>query len=96
MAVDQGMIDYYGDDLDDVLKSTAVLMSDIFENSKLKESVSVSLVDIIRLPYDPSVGADVPGTDDDGKNGPMMLLSFCEYVKNNSSKKYDAAMYVTR
>lgn len=89
------MVEYYGAEVDDLVKANAYLLSDVYQNSKLKQSISVSLVDIIRLPYDPNVGVDVPGTDD-GKNVEKMLNAFCAYMKTNSSLKYDAAMLMTR
>lgn len=95
IAVDPGMVEYYGVELDDVVKSSAYLFSDIYQNSNLKQSISVSLVDIIRLPFDPTVGVDVPGTDG-GKSGEKMHKTFCEFMKTSSIMKYDAAMLITR
>lgn len=96
IAVDQGMVDYYGEDLEDIVKSTTYLLSDVYEKSNLDQSITVSLAEIIRLPFEPSEGADSPGAKDDGKNGGTMLGKFCDYVKGNMSIKYDAAMYITR
>lgn len=93
IAVDKGMVDYYGDELDDVVKSNAVLISDIYEKSNLKQSISVSLVEIIRLPVDLS-GGPLAGTN--GVDAQKLLTNFCEYVMKNSSVKYDAAMLITR
>lgn len=63
VAVDQAMVDKYGDELDDVIMSAMSLASNVYENSNLKHSISISLADIIRLPFDPTEGADSPGTD---------------------------------
>lgn len=96
VAVDQGMIEHYGDDLDDVIKSSVYLQSLVYERSNLKQKVSLSLAEIVRLPFEPSEDADSPGAKDGGKNGGTMLGKFCDYVEGNSSIKYDTAMYITR
>lgn len=63
VAIDQTMMDYYGNDVENVVMSIISAASNVYENSNLKQSVSISLSDIIRLPFDPTEGADMPGTD---------------------------------
>lgn len=56
------MNDYYGDELDDMIMSAMSLASNVYEKSNLKQSMSVSLADIIHLPFDPTEGTDLPDT----------------------------------
>lgn len=63
VAIDQTMMDYYGNDVENVVMSIISAASNVYENSNLKQSVSISLSDIIRMPFDPTEGADMPGTD---------------------------------
>lgn len=73
VAVDQPMIDYYGDELYDVVMSVIDLASNVYKNSNLKQSMSVSLAEVIRLPFDPTEGTDLPGT-----NGGMCIQIIVE------------------
>lgn len=93
VAVDQGMVDYYGDELYDVILTAMNLTSNVYEMSNLKQSISISVLNIIQLPYGPEDFEDAAGTD--GKDALKMLPKFCDYVKS-TTLKYDAAIYFTR
>lgn len=62
VAVDQNMVDYYGGELYDVVASAMALTSNVYENSNIKQSFSVSLLDVLRLPMDPLEGAGSPNS----------------------------------
>lgn len=93
MAVDQGMVDYYGDEMYDVILTAMNLTSDVYAKSNLKQSISISVLNLIQLPFEPKDFEDAAGTD--GKDALKMLHKFCDYVKS-TTLKYDAAIYFTR
>lgn len=75
VAVDKGVMDCYGGEIWDVVMASMAQTSDIYENSNLKQSISVSLVDLIQLPFDPSEG-------NLNENGGM-----CQIIQINFQKK---------
>lgn len=93
VAVDQEMMDYYGGELYDVVLTAMNLTSDVYQKSNLKQSISVSVLDLIQSPFKTSEFEDSPGTD--GKNAQKMLTKFCDYMKSTTAK-YDAAIFLTR
>lgn len=93
VAVDQEMMDYYGGDLYDVILTAMNLTSDVYQQSNLKQSISISVLEIIQSPFATSEFEDSPGTD--GKNAQKMLTKFCDYMKE-TDVKYDAAMFITK
>lgn len=93
VAVDNEMQEYYGDEMGYVVLTAMNLTSDVYEQSNLKQSISVSVVEMISLPFDTSDFEDAPGTD--GKDAQKMLTKFCDYVKS-TTLKYDAAILITR
>lgn len=93
VAVDKEMMEYYGDELGYVVLTAMNLTSDVYENSNLKQAISISVTQLIQLPFDTSEFEDAPGTD--GKNAQKMLTKFCDYVKS-TTLKYDAAILLTR
>lgn len=94
VAVDNEMVDYYGDELYDVVMTAMNLTSDVYEQSNLKQSISISMLELIQLPFETSEFEDSPGTNG-GKNAQKMLTKFCDYVKS-TTLKYDAAVLITR
>lgn len=93
VAVDNEMVDYYGDELYDVVMTAMNLTSDVYQKSNLKQSISVSVLELIQLPFPTSDFENSPGTD--GKNAQKMLTKFCDYMKS-TTLKYDAAALITR
>lgn len=93
VAVDNEMVDYYGDELYDVVQTAMNLTSDVYEQSNLKQSISISMLELIQLPFPTSDFEDSPGQN--GKNAQKMLTKFCDYVKS-TTLKYDAAVLITR
>lgn len=93
VAVDKEMMDHYGDELSYVVLTAMNLTSDVYENANLKQSISVSVTNLIQWPYDSSDFEDAAGTD--GKNAQKMLTKFCDYMKS-TTVKYDAAILFTR
>lgn len=93
VAVDQEMVEYYGGELYDVVLTAMNLTSDVYQKSNLKQSISLSVLELIQSPYKTSEFEDSPGTD--GKNAQKMLTKFCDYMKS-TSLKYDAAILLTR
>lgn len=93
VAVDNEMVEYYGGELYDVILTAMNLTSDVYAQSNLKQSISISVLELIQLPFKTSEFEDSPGTD--GKNSQKMLTKFCDYVKS-TTLKYDAAVLITR
>lgn len=93
VAVDNEMVDHYGDELYDVVLTAMNLTSDVYEQSNLKQSISISVLELIQLPFPTSDFEDSPGVN--GKNAQKMLTKFCDYMKS-TTLKYDAAVLITR
>lgn len=94
VALDQETMDYYGADLTDVIMTALNLTSQVYEKSNLKQSISVSLLNMFQLPLGPSDFEDAPGVEG-GKDAQKMLTKFCEFM-GTTDLKYDAAIYWTR
>lgn len=91
VAVDNEMVKYYGDELYDVILTAFNLTSDVYEKANLKQSISISVLDLIQLPFDSSEFEN----SGDGKHAGKMLTKFCDYVKSTTFK-YDAAALITK
>ncbi|XP_017118704.1 A disintegrin and metalloproteinase with thrombospondin motifs 20 isoform X1 [Drosophila elegans] len=85
IAVDSSMVRFHGDDLKPYILILLSIVSSIFGDASIGNSIRISLVKLIVLPQ----------TNDQHKSSNDMLRRFCTYI-NQYGYQRDTAMLITR